>query len=171
MLRNHGSLIKWLLYSAVFFLFFFLECCIFNRYPIHGAVPVLAPLTVITVACFEGSLSGSLMGLAVGTLCSLVYYRGGALMIPVCTVLGMLAGITTTRQMGKTLPGTLLCDVEGIFLLEFFQVSLQHVFLQTELDPLLQIAVPEGLYSLLFALPVYWLYRLIYHRFRTDFSL
>lgn len=171
MLRNHGSLIKWLLYTAVFFFLFFLESCVFNRFPICGGIPLLAPLAVITVACFEGSLSGSIMGLAVGVLCSLVYYRGGVLMIPCCTILGVLAGATTTKQIGKTLTGVLLCNVAGMFLLEFVKVWLQHIFQLIELSTLLRIAVPEGLYSLLFALPAYALFWLVYRKFRTDSEL
>lgn len=171
MLRSHGSLIKWLLYTAAFFFFFFLERCVLNRFPICGCIPLLTPLCVIAAACFEGSLSGSIMGLAAGVLCALVYYRGGVLMVPCCTLLGLLAGTTTTKQVGKTITGVLLCCAAGMALLEGFRVWLQHVFQLIDLDTLLRIAVPEGLYSLPFALPVYGLFSLIYRKFRTDSEL
>lgn len=171
MARNHGSLMKWLCYSGGFLLLFFLESCVLNRFPIAGCIPVLAPLAVVTVACFEGCLSGSIMGLCVGVLCALVYYRGGPIMVPVCTLAGLLAGATTNQQMGKTLPGVLLCNLGGILLLEGAQIWLRCFFRISDLRTLLRIAVPEGLYSLVFALPTYLLFWLIYRRFRTDSNL
>lgn len=171
MARNHGSLIKWLTYSGGVLLLFFLERCVLNRLPIYGCTPVLAILAVVTVACFEGCMSGSILGLCVGTLCALVYYRAGQLMVPVCTVCGLLAGATTDRQMGKTLPGVLLCDLGALLCMEGLHVWIRVVFWRQELDGLLRIAVPEGLYSFLFALPIYALFRLIYRRFRTDGNL
>lgn len=171
MLRNHGSLIKWLTYSGGFLLLFFLERCVLNRFPIYGCTPVLSILAVVTVACFEGCLSGSIFGLCIGVLCALVYYRGGALAVPVFTLAGLLAGSTTNKQMGKTIPGVLLCNLGGILLLEGARVWIRWFFRLDALATLLRIAVPEGLYSLLFVLPVYGLFWLIYRKFRTDSNL
>lgn len=171
MARNHGALIKWLAYSGGVLLLSFLEQCVLNRLPIYGCTPVLAILAVVTVACFEGCKSGSILGLCVGVLCALVYYRAGQLMIPVCTLAGLFAGATTDRQMGRTLPGVLLCDLGGLLLLEGVNVCVYAFFWRQELHGLLRIAVPEGLYSFLFALPVYALFCALYHRFRTDGNL
>ncbi len=163
MLRSRGSLMKWTLYALAFFLLFFLECCVCNRYPISGGVPLLAPLAVITVACLEGSFSGSLFGLAVGVLCALVYYRIGGVMILACTLLGVLAGVFADK-IGRTIVGVLVSDVVGVALLEVFLVWLRHTFYLIELDTLLAIAVPEGLYTLAFALPSYLLLRLVHQK-------
>lgn len=171
MKRNFGSQIKWSFYAAAFLLVFFLKSCVFNRFPIHHAIPELAPLAVIAVGCLEGSLSGSIFGLAVGLFCNAVYYRSGGIMIPMCTLLGILSGLTTGRQIGRTPLGMVLCSVVGIALLELSRVGYYHFFGKNAVDTLLAIAIPEGLYSLVFALPIYGLFWLVYRKYRTDLEL
>lgn len=169
--RSYGSQIKWAAYAAGYLLLFFLKSSIFNRLPIHGAVPEVAPLAVAAVGCFEGTFGGAAYGLAVGLFCSAVYYRGGSMMIAICTVIGMLSGTTTNRQIGKNFLGGLVCGTMGILILEFCRVFYYHFFGRNSLETVLSIAVPEGLYSAAFIIPVYLLYVLIYLRFRTDTEL
>ncbi|GEM_PF-1747686 len=176
--RNNGSQIKWAAYGLAYVLVFFLKTTIFNRLPFHGAIPELAPIAAAAVGCFEGSFSGALYGLAVGFFSSAVYYRSGTMMIPICTVVGMLSGLTTRRQIGKTVLGGLLCGLVGIFLLECGRVGFYHVFgmnlqetVGISMDTLMKLAVPEAEYSALFILPLYFLYAAIYNRFRTDMEL
>lgn len=171
MRRNFGSQIKWGMYAAAFLLVFFLKSCVLNRFPIYHAIPELAPLAVIAVGCLEGSLSGSIFGLAVGFFCNAVYYRSGGIMIPMCTLLGLLSGFTTGRQIGRTPLGMALCSVVGMVLLELSRVGYYNLFGGSSLSTLWKIAIPEGLYSLVFALPIYGLFWLVYSRYRTDMEL
>ncbi len=171
MKRNLGSQIKWGLYAAAFLLVFFVKICVLNRIPIAHAVPELAPLAVIAVGCLEGGRSGAIYGLCVGFFCNAVYYRSGAIMIPVCTVLGICAGFTAGRQIGRTPFGMVICSLFGVALLESARVSYYYFFGGNPLGTLCSIAIPEGIYSLVFALPVYALFWAVYRRYRTDMEL
>lgn len=171
MKRNLGSQIKWAMYAGAFLLVFFFESCVFNRFPVRHAIPELAPLAVIATACFEGSSSGAVYGLAVGLFCNAVYYRSGGIMIPMCTLMGILSGFTSGRQIGRTPLGMVVCSVAGIALLELGRVGYYHFFGNNPLDTLWRIAIPEAIYSLVFALPVYGLFWLIYQHYRTDTEL
>lgn len=171
MKRNLGTQIKWALYALAFLLVFFLESCVFNRFPICHAIPALAPLAAVAVGCFEGPRGGAAFGLATGLLCNAVYYRSGGIMIPICTLVGLLSGFTSGRQIGRTPLGMLLCSGVSITLLELARVGYYHFFGKNPLDPLRAIAVPEGIYSFAFALPVYGLFWLVYRRYRTDTEL
>jgi hypothetical protein len=169
--RNNGSQIKWGIYALCYLLVFFVKHCIFNRIPIYGVLPELAPIAVAAVGCFEGSFGGAVYGLVAGLFCSAVYYRGGSMMIPICTLIGMLSGLTTKRQVGKNVLGVLLCGGMGILILECVRIFYYHVFGQNSLETMLSIAVPEGIYSAVFILPIYFLYSWVYRRFRTDLEL
>ena len=176
--RNNGSQIKWTAYALAYAVVFLVKTLIFNRIPFHGAVPELAPIAAAAVGCFEGSFSGALYGLAVGFFSSAVYYRTGTMMIPICTVVGMLSGFTTRRQIGQTVLGVVLCGALGIVLLEAGRVGFYHLFgmnlqetVSIPLETLLAIAIPEAEYSALFLLPMFFLYAAIYHNFRTDMEL
>ena len=94
MIRNNANLIKWTSYALAFLLVFFFECCVLNRFPLHGAIPNLSILVVVAVALFEGSINGAIFGLVIGFFCSAVYYRSGLMMIPIYTVIGACTGAT-----------------------------------------------------------------------------
>ena len=176
--RNNGTQIKWTAYALAYLLAFFLKVTVFNRIPFHGAIPELAPIAAAAVGCFEGSFSGAVYGLAVGFFSSAVYYRAGTMMIPICTVIGMLSGFTTRRQIGKTVLGVVLCGALGILLLEAGRVGFYHLFgmdlretVSIPTETLMKLAIPEAEYSAAFLLPLYFLYAAVYNRFRTDLEL
>lgn len=171
MARNHGSQIKWGAYVLGYLLLHMLKFGILNRLPVKGVVPELVTIAVAAVGCFEGPVSGALYGLGVGLFCSAVYYRGGSMMIAICTLVGWLSGLTTDRQVGKNFLGVTLCGTLSILILELVRVFYYLVFGKNQLDTLLSIAVPEGLYSLCFVIPMYFLFALIYLNFRTDMEL
>lgn len=171
MTRNHGSQIKWLAYSLAYVLMHLLKFGFLNRMPMNGAVPELATIAVAAVGCFEGPVSGSLYGLGVGLFCSAVYYRVGSMMIAICTLVGWLSGLTTDRQVGKNFLGVSLCGSLSILLLESVRVFYYYFFGRNSLEVLLDIAVPEGIYSLIFVIPMYFMFAVIFLRFRTDMEL
>lgn len=176
--RNNASQIKWTAYALAYAFVFLVKTLLFNRIPFHGTVPELAPIAAAAVGCFEGSFSGAVYGLAVGFFSSAVYFRSGTMMIPVCTMVGMLSGFTTRRQIGKTVLGVVFCGAVGIVLMEAARVGFYHLFgmnlketVSIPLDTLLTIAIPEAEYSALFLLPIFFLYAAIYRNFRTDTEL
>ena len=176
--RNNGEQIKWTAYALAYVLLFLLKTLLFNRIPFHGALPELAPLAVAAVGCFEGSFPGAVYGLAVGFFSSAVYYRSGTMMIPICTIVGMLSGFTTRRQIGKTVLGGVLCGAFGILLTEASRVGFYHMLGMNlrqsagiALDTLMPIAIVEAEYSALFLLPVFYLFAAVYNNFRTDTEL
>lgn len=169
--RNNANLIKWVSYSAAFLLIFFFESCVFNRFPAFGAIPMLAPLVVVAVALFEGSRNGALFGLAIGFFCSAVYYRGGLLMLPILAIIGIGTGATRKQKIGRSLLGCAICGLGSLTLLELAHMSYRLLFDGVSLATLIQVALPELLYSMVFLIPIYLLIRTVYHRVRTDTEL
>ena len=158
MIRNNANLIKWTSYALAFLLVFFFECCVLNRFPLHGAIPNLSILVVVAVALFEGSINGAIFGLVIGFFCSAVYYRSGLMMIPIYTVIGACTGATRKEKIGRSLLGCAVC-------------SLRFLLKGTSLSVLASLALPEALYSLPFFLPIYCLIHAVYKKVRTDYEL
>lgn len=171
MKRTNATQRKWGAYTLTYFALFALKCLILNRIPISGAIPELAPIAAAAVGCFEGSFGGSLYGMAVGFLCSAVYYRSGTMMIPICTLVGLLSGFTRGRQVGQNVLGVFLCGTFSIVLTEAVRIGYYHYLGGNSFDTLWSIALPEGLYSFAFILPIYIIYALVFNRFRTDMEL
>lgn len=159
------------MYVLAYLVMHLLKVGFFNRFPVNGAVPEIVSIAVAAVGCFEGSLSGALYGLGVGLFCSTVYYRGGSMMIAICTLVGWLSGLTTNRRVGKNFLGVTLCGSLSIILLEGIRVFYYFVFGGNDMETLLSIAIPEGLYSLVFVIPMYFMFAIIYINFRTDMEL
>ena len=111
MIRNNANLIKWTSYALAFLLVFFFECCVLNRFPLHGAIPNLSILVVVAVALFEGSINGAIFGLVIGFFCSAVYYRSGLMMIPIYTIIGACTGATRKEKIGRSLLGCAVCSL------------------------------------------------------------
>ena len=159
MIRNNANLIKWTSYALAFLLVFFFECCVLNRFPLHGAIPNLSILVVVAVALFEGSINGAIFGLVIGFFCSAVYYRSGLMMIPIYTIIGACTGATRKEKIGRSLLGCAVCSLGGLILKG------------TSLSVLASLALPEALYSLPFFLPIYFLIHAVYKKVRTDYEL
>ena len=159
MIRNNANLIKWTSYALAFLLVFFFECCVLNRFPLHGAIPNLSILVVVAVALFEGSINGAIFGLVIGFFCSAVY-----------SVIGACTGATRKEKIGRSLLGCAVCSLGGLIFLELCQI-LRFLLKGTSLSVLASLALPEALYSLPFFLPIYFLIHAVYKKVRTDYEL
>lgn len=162
------SRLKWVGYSVLFLLLFLLESCVCNRFPLWGAIPRLAPLTVAAVGTREDAFSGSLFGLGAGLLCALTAGTEGAVLIWQYTAIGLFCGTTVDKTLGRSLPGYLLCAVGSMLFLEGCQVFVRVLFLNQAAQPVLRIAGAEGLYSLLYAPVIYLVVRGVSRKFRLE---
>lgn len=166
--NSNRALPKWLTYSGAFFLFFFLERCVLNRWPLWGGTPMLAPLTAAAVGFFEGAFAGSLFGLGTGLLSALAIGPGSARLVWCYTAIGIACGATLNKALGRTFPGYLLCALGSLAFLEGGQLLIRLLFLDGEPRPVLTLAGAEGLYSLLLAPVIYLVFWAVYRRFRSE---
>lgn len=163
-MTQQDLIIKWSHYGAAALLLFFLERCVFSRLPIAGVVPMLIPLAVVMVAAFEGSGAGAVFGMVAGAVCVISFPRTSLWLILVFTCIGLLCGITTQYAISRSFSGCLFCAAVTLILTDFLRVVYLALFRNASLLPLLKIAVPEILYSLVLALPVYLLFSRVYQK-------
>jgi len=157
-------MIKWSHYGIAALLIFFLERCVFSRLPVMGVTPMMIPLTVVMVAAFEGSTAGAVFGLGAGTLCVICFARLSPWLILGFTLVGLLCGITTQYAISRSLAGCLLCTAMTLGLGDLSRILYWMLFRDASLRPLLGIAVPEIVYSLVLTLPIYFLFSRVYQK-------
>ena len=162
--RQRAAL-KWALYGAAYLITFFFASCVFSRYPMHGAVPQMAPVAVAVVAVFEGSLGGSIFGLCVGFFACMSQYGVGPSMILCCTLIGLFAGLLQTGTLGKSLLGSIPTALGGMLAVEIVRVAGALISHRGSVGILLRLAGFETLYSMILLLPAYPLFRFVYRRF------
>ena len=165
MTDRRGSVFKWVAYAAAFLIAYFFSAGIFSHFPLRGCVPALIPVAIAYAAALEGSFAGSVYGLCLGLFGYLVQPGTGAGMILGGAVIGMLAGCMQERRRRRLMPGCLLCALGALVLTELGQMFTAWFFDRGSLAALAGIAFFELLYSMLLAVPAWFLFHFVYRRF------
>ena len=159
---------KWTLYALALLPVWWLDVFVLNRFPLFGVSPMLLPVAAVTVAVLEGTVAGAGFGLGVGILCDAVYYGGwGGMTLGLC-LLGWGAGAAAQYALRRNFGGSLLCAAAALAVIAAARVVSGLFTGLAHLPALLEVAVPELLWSLCFVCPLYpwffWVRRRI-HKF------
>jgi cell shape-determining protein MreD len=157
---------KWLLYGIALVPVWFLETLVLRRLPVWGVFPVLLPLAAAAVAALEGAVAGAGFGLAVGILCDAVYYGQAGGMTAGLALAGAAVGLVSQYGLRQNYWGFLLCSGGVLAALNLFRVLSRLLDGTASLLPLLKVAVPETLWSLVFTPVVYLIFRRVHRRVR-----
>ena len=155
---------KWTVYALGLLPIWLLDAYILPRMPLWGTVPMLLPLAVAAVAVLEGAYSGTGFGLAVGLLWELAYPGGFGGQVFFLALAGMAMGAVSQYALSQSFLGCLLCSAGVLGLLDCLRVARMLFINAASLSSLLQLAVPEFLWSLAWTPPVWLLFRAIYHK-------
>ena len=156
---------KWFVYALGLLPVWALDASyILPRYPLWGTVPMLLPLAVAAVAVLEGAYSGTGFGLAVGLLWELAYPGGFGGQVFFLALAGMAMGAVSQYALSQSFPGCLICSAGVLGLLDCLRVARMLFINAAGLSDLLQVAVPEFLWSLAWTPLVWLLFRAIYNR-------
>ena len=155
---------KWTVYALGLLPIWLLDAYILPRMPLWGTVPMLLPLAVAAVAVLEGAYSGTGFGLAVGLLWELAYPGGFGGLVFFLALAGMVMGAVSQYALSQSFPGCLICAAGVLGLLGLLRVARGLLTNAAGLSDLLQVAVPEFLWSIVWTPLVWLLFRAIYHR-------
>lgn len=156
-------LFKWFWYAMALLPVWLAEDLIFSRFPILGVSPMLLPLTVVAVAVLEGSVAGAGFGLGAGLLWSALP-AGGPPSVLLLSLAGALTGAAAQYSLRQGLVGCLICSAGVLGAIDLLRVLPRLATGVAQLRPMLAVALPEILISLLFTGPIYLLFRKIYSR-------
>ena len=155
---------KWFIYTLGLLPVWVLDAYILPRYPLMGVSPVLLPLAVAAVAVLEGAYAGTGFGLAVGLLWELAYPGGFGGLVFYLALAGMAMGAVSQYALSQSFPGCLICSAGVLGLLDLLRVARGLLTNAAGLSELLQVAVPEFLWSMAWTPLVWLLFRAIYNR-------
>ena len=164
MTDRRGSVFLWIAYAIVFLICYFFAAGIFGRFPLLGSVPNFIPVAIAMVAVLEGSFAGSIFGLCLGLFGFLAQGDTGPGFLFVGAVLGMLAGLLQRDRRRNTFGPCFVASAGCLLLTELVRVVAGLITGAGSLGALARIGALEGLYSLVLALPAYFLFRFVYRR-------
>ena len=155
---------KWAVYGLGLVPIWLLDACILPRYPLWGVVPMLLPLAAAAVAVLEGASAGTGFGLVVGLLWELAYPGGFGGLVLYMALAGMAMGAVSQYALSQSFLGCLICAGGALGLLELLRMARMLFINAAGLSELLQVAVPEFLWSLAWTPLVWLLFRAVYNR-------
>jgi len=162
--------IKWGAYALALLPVWFLEAFVFSRIPLWSVTPMLLPLAAVVLAVLEGPLAGAGFGILVGMLCDMIYGSAGGMTL-LLSLLGTGAGLITQFRLRQNLLGCWLCSAAALAILDGLRVLWRLVIKGISLAALLEVALPEFVWSLIFVPLIYGLFLWVHQRVpeRTDF--
>lgn len=155
---------KWSVYALGLLPVWLLDAYILPRFPLWGVIPMLLPSAVVAVAVLEGAYAGTCFGMSVGLLWELSYAGGFGGLVFAMALVGMTVGALSQYALSQSLPGCMLCSAGVLLLLDGLRVGRGLLTQSAQLPQLLQVAVPECLFSLACTPFIYLLFRAIFNR-------
>lgn len=145
----------------VFFIIiiYILQSMVFTYIPFKGVVPVLLPIAVVGIAMFEGSARGSGYGLLAGMLCDISFNQPVLVMTVLLTIVGIVVGVLSETIMARGFPTFLLSCFAVLALTSFISMFSLLFFSGVDMTSLLMTGVNQTLYSMPFAIPIYFIVR------------
>ena len=159
-MTQRDRIVQWTAYGIALLLVMAAERLFLNRLPVYGVTPVLLPLALSACAALEGPQSGAGFGIAVGTLMSAAA-GGGFWRLAVCSAAAFLCGLIVRYVLPLPFASHLLCSTVLLAVRMAWCVVIHLMAGVAEPAVLLQVALPEFLWSLVFAGPVYLLFRFV----------
>lgn len=159
---------KWLHYLLALLPVWWLDAYILTRFPVFGVTPLLLPVAVTAVGVLEGVAGGAGFGFGVGLLWATAYAGSAGERVILLTLVGMLAGALAQSALARTLLGCVVCSACALAAIELLALVRELFFLRSDLWPMLRVAIPQLLWSLVWTPLIYGLFSRVYDRVGGD---
>ena len=155
-MTQRDTILKVVAYSVALFVITVINYYIIGLLPI--TLPLLLPAAAVAMGTLEGARFGAGFGLAAGLVMAAVGHVS-LLCVPALAAAGWAAGLMTQHVLRRDLVGHMLCTLAVLLVWELCQVLSRLAPGVAGIGPLLRVAGSELLWSLVFAVPVYWIGR------------
>ena len=156
-MSKRGKTIKYVSLTAFVFLMFVLQGMIFPHLEIYGIKPLILPAAVVAIAIHEGCENGTLFGLIGGVFCDLTFNQPTVAFTVLLTAIGTVVGILSEGFLRKNYITFLVCSFGALLLSAAVQMFSLLVYKHMAFVSLAETALLQTVYSLILALPVYYL--------------
>ena len=169
MLTSQALFTKWGLYSFALLLLTLVQQFFLDELSLMGVVPFLTPMVVAVVASLEGSIPGTIFGTFVGFLCDL----SGSGVFPGVYTLSFFFVALGVAMIAKSwvrhsAPGSLIYGALSFLISDSIQLLYLVLLRGAAPAVFLRIAGCELLLSIVFVIPIFYLYSFLHRLFRYE---
>ena len=169
MLARSATIFKWTLYTLAGLVWAVVQAAFLQRVTIWGVIPFLYPLIAALPAIFEGPAAGTVYALAAGVFCDLLLPSP----IPCFyTLIFPLVGLAAGLLSQSLIPAGYLCSAAAALPAYLLTGIFHCIVLWAQGHPAwgaaMSVTLRELCASLLWSLPMTWLFRRVYLRVHVD---
>ena len=169
MLARSATIFKWTLYTLAGLVWAVVQAAFLQRVTIWGVIPFLYPLIAALPATFEGPAAGTVYALACGVFCDLLLPSS----IPCFyTLILPLVGLAAGLLSQSLIPAGYLCSAAAALPAYLLTGIFHCIVLWAQGHPAwgaaMSVTLRELCVSLLWSLPMTWLFRWVYLRVHVD---
>lgn len=156
-MTRRDLILKWTMYGAALALIAIVNYCVLTYLPLDG-VPLMLPAMAVAVGILEGARAGAGFGIAAGVVQAAAVH-GSPLWVAALSAVGWLCGLLAQYVLRRDIVGYLLACLTGGLAYGLIQVGWHSMEGAAPAGVLFRVAVPEFFWTMVFALPVYWVSR------------
>jgi membrane protein len=169
LLARSATIFKWTLYTLAGLVWAVVQAAFLQRVTIWGVIPFLYPLIAALPATFEGPAAGTVYALACGVFCDLLLPSS----IPCFyTLILPLVGLAAGLLSQSLIPAGYLCSAAAALPAYLLTGIFHCIVLWAQGHPAwgaaMSVTLRELCVSLLWSLPMTWLFRRVYLRVHVD---
>ena len=169
MLARSDTIIKWILYTLAGLVWAIAQAAVLQRFTLWGVIPFLYPLIAAIPATFEGPTAGPVYALAAGVFCDLLLPSP----IPCFyTLIFPLVGLAAGLLSQSLIPAGYLCSaaaaLPAYLLTGVFHCIVLWATGHAAWTAGMSVTLRELCASLLWSLPMTWLFRKVFLRVHID---
>ena len=169
MLARSDTIIKWILYALAGLVWAVVPAAELQRFTLWGVIPFLYPLIAAIPATFEGPTAGTVYALATGVFCDLLLPSP----IPCFyTLIFPLVGLAAGLLSQSLIPAGYLCSaaaaLPAYLLTGVFHCIVLWATGHAAWTAGMSVTLRELCTSLLWSLPMTWLFRKVFLRVHID---
>ena len=157
---------KAILYLLLIVVGLWVQTMVLSRVDLLGAKPFFLPALIVAFGLFEGGVWGGMLGLAAGVGCMLSLAGSPVLFLVLLPAFGFLTGLLAEFLINRRFLAYLLLSALALLITSLLQAMPLWLFRGAELSPLLRVALLQALWGLPFAVPTYFVAKLVAGRER-----
>jgi cell shape-determining protein MreD len=156
MMKRRTLINSILLHALLLLAVYVFQGMIFPYIRLIGLVPLLLPIAGTGIAVYEGRFAGGVFGIFAGIFCDVSFHEPAGLFTVLLTFTGLLIGTMADTVITRRFATYFIACFLVLAVSAFVQMFPLLVFEEVPLRPLITMAVWQTVYSLVFAVPIWF---------------
>ena len=144
------------LHAVLLMIVYILQGMVFPYLKFFGLVPLLLPIVSTGAAVYQGRIAGGIVGIFAGILCDVTFNEPVGMFTVLLTFTGLFVGALADTVMARGAATYYISCVFVLAISAFAQMFPLMFFDDVPSRPLLIMAVQQTVYSLVFAIPIWF---------------